>query len=233
MTKQTLQSAPVEAPKRSKRPWLVWFVLVASVALGWVVYFSSWFAVTAVDVRGVDRLAVEQVLATADVPLTGALIKVDLAAISQRVEALPEVAQVVVERAWPHNVLITVTERKPIAYVASGSSFILVDEKGINAGQVTARPKKLMPITAALDSPALVAAAGVYAGLPEKWEIVSVSAASQDSVVVEVRYKKKVVSINFGSADRIGDKVRVAAALMANKHQKINVSAPDTPTTIS
>jgi cell division protein FtsQ len=212
---------------------VIWFLFVGAIALGWVVYFSSWFAVTAVDVRGVERLKPEQVASVAAVPLTGALISVDLVAIEERVSSLPEVESVLVERAWPHNVLITVTERAPIAYVVNGNSFVLIDAKGVSAGKVTSAPKKLLRLDAALDSPALVAAAEVYAQLPEKWDIVTISATTRDNVVVTVRYKKKSVQIQFGGADRVADKVAVANALMANKHQKINVTAPDAPTTIS
>ena len=82
----------------------------------WLVSFSSVFAATEVKVSGVSLLSEQQVIDTAAVELGKPLANQDTDAIRERVAGLAPVAEVSVERRFPHTIEITITERT-LAYV--------------------------------------------------------------------------------------------------------------------
>ena len=165
--------------------------------------------------------------ATAAVPIGNSLMSINPAAISEQLMALPEINLVTVERGWPNAILITVTERTPIAVAATATGFNLIDAQGLNAGTVAAVPPGLLVISAQPDSPAMTNAIQALAAIPAKWAITGLSAPTQDSVSATLGNGVVVI---FGSGERTGDKVEVAQALIEKGYTVINVSAPGAPT---
>ncbi len=115
------------------RRWLRWRAVVALVlaivllvAGIWLVFFSSVLTVKGVDVRGLQELRIEQVRGIAAVPTGEPLARVDVGAIAERVGRLAPVKDVDVSREWPDRILITVTERTPVAVVSRGDGFAAV-----------------------------------------------------------------------------------------------------------
>ena len=225
---QTVRSG-VAAPKRhSKRPWILWTLFVLVGALYWCVYFSQFFVATDVKVQGNKRVATEQISAVAAVALNQPLIKLPSDDIKNVISGIAEVKSVSVERGWPHTVLITVTERQPIAVANDGTQMVLVDDAGVAAsGAIPEVPKGMLVVSGAPSTTAMQAAVTVIAGLPKDWKVAGVDAPTQDSVTVHL---DGGVNVTFGSGVDIDQKVKVAAALMANKYTAINVSSPDAPT---
>ena len=82
----------------------------------WLVWFSSVFAATEVRINGLSLLTEQQVTDAAAVELGGPLATQDVDAIRGRVAALAPVAEVRVERHFPHTIEIMITERT-LAYV--------------------------------------------------------------------------------------------------------------------
>jgi len=109
--------------KRHRKRRTRWIVLgcallclvLAGVGI-WLVSFSSVFAATEVKVSGVSLLSEQQVIDTAAVELGKPLANQDTDAIRERVAGLAPVAEVSVERRFPHTIEITITERT-LAYV--------------------------------------------------------------------------------------------------------------------
>src|SRR2546429_7797390 len=100
------------------RPWLVGAAgLGLAGILGWVVYGTSLLGVRPVTGHGEAILALEQVRAAAAIPGGTPLASLDLSAVRRRVSALPPVRTARVERDWPSTIVITVTERVPVAAV--------------------------------------------------------------------------------------------------------------------
>jgi cell division protein FtsQ len=154
-------------------------------------------------------------------------MSINPAVISEQLQALPEIKVATVERGWPHAILITVTERTPIAVAATVSGYNLIDADGLNAGVVAAPPAGLLVIAAEPDSPAMTNAIQALAAIPAEWAITGLSAPTQDSVVATLG---NGAVITLGSGERAADKVEVAQALMEKGFTVINVSAPDAPT---
>jgi cell division protein FtsQ len=224
---QTVRSAAPKKKRRSKAPWLVWLLVVVSAVAWWSLYQSKWFIAQEVTITGNSRLTVEQISAAAAVPIGNSLMSINPEVISEQIKALPEIKVVTVERGWPHAILITVTERTPIAVAATATGFNLIDSDGLNAGVVAAPPEGLLVISAQPDSPAMTNAIQALAAIPAEWAITGLSAATQDSVVATLG---NGVVVTLGSGERAADKVEVAQALMAKGYLVINVSAPDAPT---
>lgn len=224
---QTVRSAAPKKKQRSKAPWLVWLLVVVSAVAWWSLYQSKWFIAQEVTITGNSRLSVEQISAAAAVPIGNSLMSINPEVISEQIRALPEIKAVAVERGWPHAILITVTERTPIAVAATATGFNLIDSDGLNAGVVAAPPEGLLVISAQPDSPAMTNAIQALAAIPAEWAITGLSAATQDSVVATLG---NGVVVTLGSGDRAADKVEVAQALIAKGYLVINVSAPDAPT---
>jgi cell division septal protein FtsQ len=106
-------------------------VAVAGAAFG--LFFSPLLRVRDVIIRGNAHTPVAQVLAAARLaPGDPATPMVDVGATRARVavESLPWVAGASFVRRWPWTVVITVSERKPVAWVVSGQSHDVVDQSG-------------------------------------------------------------------------------------------------------
>jgi len=224
---QTVRSAAPKKMRKSKGPWLVWLLVILSAVAWWSLYQSKWFIAQEVTISGNSRLTVEQISAAAAVPIGNSLMSIDPGQISEQLQTLPEIKVAIVERGWPHSILITVTERTPIAVAATASGFNLIDDEGLNAGTVTAPPPGLLVISAQPDSPAMTNAIQILAAIPADWAVSGLSAPTQDSVVATLG---SGVVVTMGSGERAVDKVEVAKVLIEKGYTNINVSAPDAPT---
>jgi cell division protein FtsQ len=224
---QTVRSAAPKKKHKSKGPWLVWLLVILAAVTWWSLYQSKWFVAKEVTISGNSRLTVEQISAVAAVPIGNSLMSINPGVISELLQALPEIKVATVERGWPHAIVITVTERTPIAVAATASGFNLIDADGVNAGVVAAPPAGLLVISAQPDSPAMKNAIQALAAIPAEWAITGLSAPTQDSVTTTLG---NGVVVTLGSGERAADKVEVAQALMEKGYTVINVSAPDAPT---
>ncbi len=226
---QTVRSANPKNVRKSKAPWLIWLLLALVVSAWWSLYQSKWFIAQDVTVTGNSRLSVEQITASAAVPIGNSLMSINTGAMTAQLMTLPQIKVVTVERGWPHTILIKVTERTPIAVAATISGFNLIDAEGQNAGVVAAPPAGLLVISAQPDSQAMLGAIKTLAAIPTEWQLIGLAAATQDSIVATLG---SGAVITFGSGERAVDKVEVAQALMEKGYTVINVSAPDAATVL-
>jgi cell division protein FtsQ len=223
------------------RRWLRWRAVVALVLaivllVGgiWLVFFSSVLTVKGVDVEGTGFLRVQQVRAVAAVPSGEPLARIDLEAISQRIAKLPPVKDVDVSREWPDRVLITVTERVPVAVVQHGEGYSALDADGVLFRDYPRRPKELPLISAGedVDRDAMVEGAAVAGSLPAeiRRRVDHVEVESIDQISLVLRDERTVL---WGSASRSADKADVLEALLkaSPKAKEYDVSVPGQPTT--
>lgn len=200
----------------------------------WVALYSPVLRTTDVTVEGTSRLPAAQVLAAAHVPLGGSLLQVPTGRIRARVAALPPVASVRIRRTWPHRVTIDVTERVPVASVATPTGQLLVDREGMPFAADATGPALLDlrvpdPVVGHVD-PAASAALDVYEALPPavaadvRW----VAAASPDGVSFGLR---SGATVRWGSPGATQQKLAVLVALMRTHARVYDVSTPDVPVT--
>jgi cell division protein FtsQ len=204
-------------------------VVVAVVA--WVLLGTSLAGARRVVVSGTARLSVARVLAAADVPRGQPLATLDLSGVRARVAAIPAVARVRVVRDWPSAVRITVTERVPVAVVAVGRHYALVDRTGVAFWPT--RTRRGLPLLAvAHPGPrdrATLAALGVLRALPRsvRPRVTRVGAPTPADVTLHLRGGKTVV---WGTSAQGARKAAVLAAVLKRPGHVYDVSVPDVTT---
>ncbi|WP_457206254.1 cell division protein FtsQ/DivIB [Nocardioides sp. P5_C9_2] len=228
------------ARRQRARRWMHWRVLAAALVLValiattvWLVFFSALLSVGKVEVEGNRLLGPDRVLAVAEVPMGEQLALVDIEAISRRVAALAEVADVDVTRVWPDGVRIDVTERTAIAVVELGGRLRGLDADGIVFRDFKTAPKGLPRVrpTTSTGSDALAEAAGVVAVLPGDLaaRVDHVEVQTIDQITLVLRDGRQVL---WGSAEQSELKARVLPELLAAQQAQVyDVSVPESPIT--
>ena len=106
-------------------------LLLAGIGAYWIALTSSLFAVHGVSVQGEVPASVVRDVERATNDLVGSsLLSVDAAAVEDVVRALPSVAGVSVDRAFPHTLVVKVAAERPVAVVRQGASAWLVASSG-------------------------------------------------------------------------------------------------------
>ena len=229
--------------RRWSQRWRRWRGLVAALVVlalvlagVWAVYFSALLAVDRLEVVGTSTLDPAAIAATADVPVGGPLATADLDAARLRVGALAQVRSVEVTRQWPHTVVISLTERTPVAAVTLGGELRGLDQDGV---VLDALPTKDPAATALptveagreVTSAAMAEAAHVVAALPADLaaRVDHVEVATIDQISLELGDGRVV---RWGSAQDSATKAEVLAALLLQpRAATYDVSVPSLPTT--
>jgi len=206
--------------RRRRRIWpfvLGGVLLVALLGAGvWLVWFSSVLATQHVQITGLKTLSKDEVNSRAAVPLG--------------VAQFPQIEHVVVERSWPNDVKVVVTERTPVFAVRYANLYVLVDKSGVPYLTVTKQPDGL-PLAAASkdDRASLVEIATVSRDLSKKLrqQVVTIRADSPYALVLVL---DSGVEISWGTSEQSKLKGQVALALLKHDPKAIDVSAPHNAT---
>lgn len=133
---------------RGRRPWRAAFIMLAGIgiiaAAAWALLGSRLLIVKSVTVTGTHLVSPAQVIATAGVRDGTPLIRVDTARVTQRVEAIRQVASARVTKDWPDGLTIAVQERVPVLAIRmAAGGYDLVDHDGVIVRWSRARPAGL------------------------------------------------------------------------------------------
>lgn len=223
------------ARAKLRRRMTVVGVVVAVLGLvggaGWLVGWSSVFAIEEVTATGLVTLDEATVLQTAAIPLGEPLARLDAAGAAERIRELPAVAEVKVVPRFPHGVTVEVTERTPVLVVVAGRRYSWVDAAGVVFFEGSEPPAGVMTARGVLSDHELMSALGVVAGkIPAglREQVLSISGRTLDSIELELTERRRVV---WGSADESELKADVLTALLAVPAKVYDVSAPNHPTT--
>ncbi|MEU4424612.1 FtsQ-type POTRA domain-containing protein [Actinoplanes sp. NPDC024001] len=219
---------------RAALPWAVGLaVLLVAGALVWVVYGTSALGVRRVQVVGAELLSQDQVREAAAVPAEQPLARVDLDEVGARVRGLPAVDRVVISRSWPSTLVVEVVERTPVAAVpARGGQFLLIDDEGVPFRAVAKQPRGLPLARLATPGPADANTGSALTVLGElsddlREQLVAVVVASPVQIRLELRKGRVVI---WGDDTKSDEKSKVATALLRQKGDEIDVSAPSVVT---
>lgn len=228
------------ARRQRARRWLAWrrVVVVALLLLlagggAYVVYFSSLLEVEGVEVTGAGNLGAADIEAAAEVPIGEPLATVDLEAIELKVRSLGPIRSVEVSRQWPHEVLIEVEERVPVAAVRTGDQLRSLDADGVMFGSYQRPPDDLPMVESAdgVDGDALREAAAV-AGALEKGLLATVDHLEVETVDEITLVLRDGRIVKWGSAEQSALKAEVLVGLLeARRAEVYDVSVPGLPTT--
>ena len=220
---------PEPSRRRSRHVAVAVLGLCAVALAAWAIGWSSALSVTEVRVLGTNTVSSDQIRQAAGIALGTPLARVDSAGVTARVEQIPAVDTVEVRLGWPHVLVLAVTERIPVAVIASGSALAVVDVAGVPFRSATIRPPSLPLLSASSDS-AMHAALVVIAGLPTDIgsQVSAVSARTPDDVVLTLA---SPVTVRWGGVNAADRKAAVLRALLPQRAKTYDVSAPELPTT--
>lgn len=193
-----------------------------------------------VRVAGAERLTGEEVVAAADLELGTSTLRLGLAQVERRVEALPLVRTAGARRIDPLTVLIEVEERTPALVVAGPGGRVLVDREGVVLAEGDAEGLPVVELAGELPVPgqsvhavpALGNAHRAWRELsgPLRAEVVALDAAGRDELTLVLR---SGIEVRFGRAERVDEKVRALGAVLedvgAAEIAVVDVRAPSAP----
>jgi cell division protein FtsQ len=189
--------AVAKAEGRRRLHRVIGVVVVALLMLtGWGVLHSPLVSVQHVQVEGLERLSVPEVVAAGGLRRGQLLVSLDAAEVAAGVATLAPVGRVQVTRRWPRTVRITVVERLPLlaAALADGTT-ALVDSTGRTIDAVPEPPAGLVRV----EGPTPVGPVG--SSLPaEASTAVSAAAAIPPSLAAQI----EVVRWNADGTASIG-----------------------------
>lgn len=199
------------------------------VAATWIVAFSPMLGVNIVTVHGTRLLTIAQVREAAAIKHGTPLVRLDTAAVTRRVEALPQVASATVRTDYPSTVVITVTERVAVGYLTLGPKYVLVDKTGAQYRTVTAKPRSL-PLFVVPAGPNAKATgqaiATVAASLTRvlRAQVASIEAFDPTAITLLLNDHRVV---RWGSEDRSADKARVLPLLLRQPGTTFDLTNPN------
>lgn len=92
---------------------------------------SDFFQITDISIDGCRRLSKSRVLELSGVDIHANLLTLGADEARGRIEADAWVAKAVIERHWPNQLEVKITERKPVAMINLSSGLHFVDRKGV------------------------------------------------------------------------------------------------------
>lgn len=197
------------------------------------VWRSGVLDVGSVHVTGIERTGEEDVLTAVGPVLGTPLPLVDVEGTRERVASLPLVAGVRVSRRWPSTLLVSVTERAPVATVPHAGGLVLVDADGVVlervAGPTAGAP--LIEVDLAAGTAPLRASRAVWQALPAELaaQVTTIRAGSPADVTLVLGDGRQV---RWGTAEDSALKAGVTLALLRTTAARTyDVSAPGAPAT--
>ncbi len=220
--------------RRNRRRWMAAGVAAAALALTgllvWALWFGSLFAVQQVSVSTAKLVTRDEVLAVAKVPLNSPLIRVNTEAMAARVATIRAVDSASVQRAFPHTVEITVTERTAVYQRKIADGYQWVDSKGVIFHTVkVANPALETAQTSGVSNRLLADVGTVVEALPSRLstQVSLVVATSPDTITLNLSGGRTML---WGSAEQSELKAQVAVALLSVEATNYDVSSPANPT---
>jgi cell division protein FtsQ len=199
------------------------------------------FGVRAIEVTGAPPGVQRQVERALQDRRGESLVGLDLDAAQTDIAALPTVAAVAFDRAYPHTLRVTVLPERPVAVVRQGAAAFVVSERGrIIAGVPRTRRPELARIWVARDVPLeagaivdgelriAVGAVAPLAGVRFPGRVVSV-ATGDDQLTLRLR---SGIELRLGEPTHVDLKLAVAGRvlpLLPAGSGYLDLSVPDRP----
>lgn len=218
--------------------WITALVLVLGAVTAYAI-FSPALALRTIQVRG-NTLVTSEEVRSALQPLTGVpLTQISPDQVSGLLADRTPIADVDIAAEPPSTLVVTITERQPVAVLQNGEEFVLIDADGRQLAGVARREDVQLPLiaggTAAVDTAVFSSITAVLAELPVPVlsRLTSASATSVDSIQLILTGDQRIF---WGSSERNAEKAQVLAAMLAMPEadppvREFDVSTPDRPVT--
>jgi cell division protein FtsQ len=206
-------------------------LIVATTAVGLILYFTPAMSARSIIVTGIGAVTRDEVLDVAHVRLGTPLLQINTDGIADRVAAIRRVASARVQRDYPSALRIIIVERIPLVVKDFPDGPHLFDRDGVDFA--TGPPPPALPYidvdNPGPTDPATKAALAVLTALrPEVVAQVSrIAAPSVASITLTLADGRTVI---WGTNERTEEKAQKLAALLTRPGRTYDVSSPDLPT---
>lgn len=225
---------------RRRTALLRWTIAVASLlavaGIGAVAWFSPLLAVESVTAEGGGIVDADAVRADVEERTAGTpLPQVRTGGLAEQLEAEhPAAAGIEVSYAGPRSLHIVVVDREPVVAVVDGRHAVRYDADGAAIDTVPADGVDVPTLTVASQADAAAAArdgarllTDIGGRLPGEAEMLAVGATG--TYTLRLATEAGEAEIVFGAAEDAQRKAQVAAVLLDEGHDTIDVSVPDVP----
>lgn len=231
--------------KRLRRSLVIALMCLPVVAVA-ILDASGRLAVLSISVEGAHSVADEQIIATAGISSGTSIVWLSTSDAAGRVAGLPRIDVAEVRRTLSRDVVISVEERVPVLRVSGPGPArqrdVLIDREGVVFAAIDSDGQHLALIRLSSVPPRPGATVEVHAALanafhvwrmlsgPLRAEVTTYVAPGADRLVLELR---RGVSIDFGRAERVDEKIRAIGAVLADLGDReiavVDVRAPSRP----
>lgn len=198
----------------------VGLILVLVILIAGLLFIkSSYFTVGAVVVEGNHYVTVEDVYHIAEIPEKLNIFNLNAADIRARLLHDLRISEVDVSRKFPATIVISIKERKPMAYVAGSYGFLELDQQGVVLAVFKNIKKMNVPIITGIrlddeyvsdkiENPGIKSILYYLSLLNEDVlnQISEVNATFPEQINA---YTTSSVHIRLGSSDRLSDKAKL------------------------
>lgn len=207
----------------------MWAVLAAVLATALVAlaWFSPVLSVREVRIEGAGAIPEDEIRQLLQIPDQGSILRLDTAAMAQRVASIPKVRSARVQRVLPSTVRVRIEPRTPVLYYDTPEGAHLLDTDGIEYAIEPAPigvPKLLTDRPGTAD-PLTRSAIGVVRALPPELvlQVDTVQAKSVSDISLTLRDGRTVL---WGSSEDGERKSAVVLPLLTRPGTVFDVSSP-------
>lgn len=105
-------------------------LILALLVGGFVFIHSSYFTVGKIEVRGNDHLQEEEIFQIADIDPAINIFKIDKNMVRKRLLQDLRIEEVTIVRKFPTTIILTIKERRTVAFMPTNYGFVQVDRQG-------------------------------------------------------------------------------------------------------
>jgi cell division protein FtsQ len=130
----------------NKHSFISLLLILALLVGGFVFIHSSYFTVGKIEVKGNDHLRAEEIFQIADIDPAINIFKIDKDMVRKRLLQDLRIEEVTIARKFPTTIIITIKERRTIAFMATNYGFVQVDRHGYALAAVRSIKSMGMPM---------------------------------------------------------------------------------------
>ncbi len=212
--------------KVSARTLAVMLVVLAAAIAAFLFVNSAYFTVGDIVVDGNKYITREDIFGIAGIPSEINIFRLNTGTIQKRLLRDLRIDAAEVTRQLPATIVISVSERQPVAWVACSYGFVQLDKQGIVMTAVKNIKKLDVPLITGVrlgtiyigDTASLPAAKNVLAYLADLDEA-TLGKLSEVNIKTNgdlVAYTLQAVTIRLGQPDRLPDKAKLTREILEN-----------------
>lgn len=225
----------IQYPRKDKRllsnQGFIGLLLVLVVLIAGLLFIkSSYFTVGSVIVEGNKYVSIEDVYRIADIPEAINIFSLNTTNIKMRLMRDLRIAETDVSRRFPGTIVISIKERKPMAYIASSYGFLELDKQGvvlavfknlkqINVPMITGIRLENQYVSDKIEN-AVIKNIVNYLSLLDEVTLNQLSEINLKSSEQIIAYTVNSVHIRLGNSDRLSDKAKLTNEILHELEDK-------------